>query len=537
MEPNQTQNTINQTSVPGTGSSPQTITSSLLAPAPIVDIPTSPVPTTLPATQNVPQQFLDATQVEDTQTQKDARGISELMYSVLPQLSGQTEALVDAQANAGLPKLKQELQGINSQILKKQAEIAQDDIQLIAGMRAEERRDTLLPFAQQGQAKIAGDAAIMRALKNSEIGVLNSTALAKQGDIALAMETAQQAVDVKYAPFRDIINTGMAQLKALEPILSADEKKQARAQEIKGKFALKEIEKAEEEEKTITALGMQIAPYAPDGVRIAVMKSKSLVEAINAAGKYIADPLDRAIKSATLEEKQQNIKKLRKEISDTGTTITNPYPIGSSNHTLAKIINSASNKSDLTVGEREQLSKMKLVVQQLDTLEESISSSKGATGVISGRARKILGNLGVDADAGYINAQLTALVPNVARGIYGEVGVLTKDDVELYKKTLPRVEANGSQNDLLLAMTLKNASLSYENILTSASNSNVNVSGWAEDYQAIQDQLASVEDRIGLPAVKIEDFTAKNPDYANAIAEMYENNFTDREILNLLGIN
>ena len=48
----------------------------------------------------------------------------------------------------------------------KVAEVNQSDTDLIAKMRAEETRDTLLPFAQSSQQKLAGDAAIMRALSN-----------------------------------------------------------------------------------------------------------------------------------------------------------------------------------------------------------------------------------------------------------------------------------------------------------------------------------------------------------------------------------
>src|SRR5690606_37317375 len=41
-----------------------------------------------------------------------------------------------------------------------------------------------------------------------------------------------------------------------------------------------------------------------------------------------------------------------------------------------------------------------------------------------------------NTDAQEINAIIQGAVPNLARGIFGEVGVLTDKDIELYRKTL-----------------------------------------------------------------------------------------------------
>lgn len=273
---------------------PTTITSaSLQTPTP-VDIPTKPAPTTPPVTENLADSFLKATEVADTEAQKTSQDISTKLFNLIPELKGQTQALATAQDQAGVNRFKQELQGINSQILKKQAEIQQDDITLIANMRAEERRDTLLPFAQQGQAKLAGDAAIMRALKTSEIGVLNATALAKQGDIALAMETAKQAVDVKYAPYKEAIETYQAQLQALDPILSRDEKKQARAQEIKGQLAMKEIDKVANLQKD--ALSAAIENNAPQSILDRISKARTIEDITAVGSQYLVSPKNELVK-------------------------------------------------------------------------------------------------------------------------------------------------------------------------------------------------------------------------------------------------
>ena len=259
----------------------------------------------------------------------------------------------------------------------------------------------------------------------------------------------------------------------------------------------------------------------------AIMSSGSIYDAYKNAGKY-AVTLDTLVKNKQLT-------KLSNEIKAQNQPLNIPSVAGSSNEFVAKLLNSAVNDKHLAQGEREQLGKMKLVVDQLDILEQSISGSN-KTGLFGGRVNKLLGNLGADAEAGSINAQLQALVPNVARGVYGEVGVLTDADIRNYKKTLPRLNAIEDQNDLVLAMTLRNAAKSYENVLNSAANSGINVSGWAQDYSNIIEQANEIEDRIGVTTSRVETFVEDNPDLQPMVEELIILGATDREILTILGI-
>jgi hypothetical protein len=194
---------------------PKIIDSSVMGNTSQINIPTAQPST--PPVVNLAEQILQNSQVEDTPTQKLGTDLSTKIYDLLPKLQGETQALADAQKAAGVDTKKQELQAINAQIYKLQAEMNQDDIKLVANSRAEETRNTLLPFAQSAQAKLAGDAAIIRALKSSEIGVLNAQVLAKQGDLQIALDTAKQAVDVKYAPYKEAISIYQQQLEAIKP--------------------------------------------------------------------------------------------------------------------------------------------------------------------------------------------------------------------------------------------------------------------------------------------------------------------------------
>ena len=60
-----------------------------------------------------------------------------------------------------------------------------------------------------------------------------------------------------------------------------------------------------------------------------------------------------------------------------------------------------------------------------------------------------------DSNAQAFKAQINSLIPNLARGVYSEVGVLTDQDIENYAKTVPNLKSTADTNKLVMAMTLK----------------------------------------------------------------------------------
>ena len=197
---------------------------------------------------NQVEQLLKDTAVAETEAQKASTDLSKSILSLIPNLQGQTQELATQQRAAGLPALKQNLQNINNQILQKQAELNQDDVRLVQSVQNIEDKPIAMEFITGQQQSVQRNAQIARALKASEIGVLNATALGMQGNISLAEQTAKQAVEKKYAPYKEALETYKLQLEALTPLLNSDEKKQAREQEIKTKLAFNDIDKREKRE-------------------------------------------------------------------------------------------------------------------------------------------------------------------------------------------------------------------------------------------------------------------------------------------------
>lgn len=64
-----------------------------------------------------------------------------------------------------------------------------------------------------------------------------------------------------------------------------------------------------------------------------------------------------------------------------------------------------------------------------------------------------------------IRAQLQSIVPNLARGVYGEVGVLTDADIANYMKTLPNLTSTEDLRNAVLEMTQRTIGRSLESKL------------------------------------------------------------------------
>ena len=273
-----------------------------------VNVPTPPVTQQQTPQINQAEQILQQTAVADTEAQKASQNLSKSILEIIPSLQGQTQALSEAQAQVGLPAMRQNLQNINNQILTKQAELQQDDIRLAQGLQKIEDQPIAMEFITGQQASVQRNAQIARALKASEIGVLNATALGMQGNISLAEATAKQAVETKYAPYKEALDTYKLQLEAIQPLLTADEKKQSREQTIKTNLALKDLEdKKKQEDESRKMLIQATAQGLPQALQTKaeelIKKGATSSEVASTLGMYAGDYWGTKLKIAEYNKK------------------------------------------------------------------------------------------------------------------------------------------------------------------------------------------------------------------------------------------
>jgi hypothetical protein len=133
------------------------------------------------------------------------------------------------------------------------------------------------------------------------------------------------------------------------------------------------------------------------------------------------------------------------------------------------------------------------VIGQIDELKTALTGEK--TGPIWGTIRSANP---YDVKAQQIKAQLQALVPNLARGIYGEVGVLTDNDVQLYARTLANLKSTEEVNDAIMGITIKSVQRSLENKIKTQAGFGRDVSGILSTYEDVK----SLADTLLAPANK-----------------------------------
>lgn len=456
---------------------PQAITPEALAPVAPINVPTktslafsstqslasdTAVQTIPPQTQvfvdraTEEQQALEKS-LEKTQEQIVGEGLVNSIFEGQGLLRGESAERAKQFELAQVAKQRRELQDINSKVLQLDAEIRQDDTKLIANQRAEEVRDTLLPFARSAQAKLAGDAAIIRALKTSEKGVLIAQAMAKQGDIGLAIDEANAAVDAKYAPYKEDLAVWKSQLETIQPTLDAQERAQAAELLRRQEEADDEIKRQEEFEKERNGLAIKAAGFAaPGSVVSQMLNADSIEEAIAAGYRYMQSPNDKAdlayklAQTAKIAFDMENDQNLGIDLSQSLAyaqqyASTGQIPTGLPKGTFGivaqyakempkqkgELVSATTGVRSSTLGTEEQddIKRLYNITQDVIKLKELDKKRMG--GIVAGSFGKALGS---NDQAEYLTLR-KAIVDNIARMQSG--AALTQEEVDFYEEFLP----------------------------------------------------------------------------------------------------
>ena len=126
------------------------------------------------------------------------------------------------------------------------------------------------------------------------------------------------------------------------------------------------------------------------------------------------------------------------------------------------------------------MEKAQVVLDQIGTLQQNIDGMR--TGPIEGAFRA---KNPWDTKAQTIKAQLNAIVPNLARGIYGEVGVLTDNDIKTYSKTLPNLTSTEAVRNAILYITVDMIRKNMETKIKNQAAGQRDMSGYADVYRNV----------------------------------------------------
>lgn len=158
---------------------------------------------------------------------------------------------------------------------------------------------------------------------------------------------------------------------------------------------------------------------------------------------------------------------------------------------LDSIISRSKGGRLLTQSEAQPLTKAKVVLGQTETILNMVKSQN--TGPIIGAIRS---NNPYDTKAQTIKASLTSIVPGLARGIYGEVGVLTDSDVERYTKTIASLTSTEDVNKAVMGMTLDVIAKSMGAQLESMAAAGRDVSGYGNIYKDMTKRVNAIKSEL-----------------------------------------
>lgn len=181
-----------------------------------------------------------------------------------------------------------------------------------------------------------------------------------------------------------------------------------------------------------------------------------------------------------------------------GTTLSYNDP----NYTLDAIRKSKGGRV-MTQGELKPITDIQTIVGQAENLTGLINSVD--TGPIVGIVKSANP---YDTKAQQMKAAITAIVPKLARGVYGEVGVLTDADIENYSRTIANLKNTADVNKAVMAMTLDIATRSLANQLNSLSAGQRDVSRFESIYTGLNEKAAQLKSELGYGSSSVQPSTA-----------------------------
>lgn len=220
---------------------------------------------------------------------------------------GQGQDQLDAEKAAGVPGLEKELANLNAQIKVGLAEY-QIEKDKYDALSLENRNKPVTMNSIIG-SEAAIDFARQQALnrKASDIGLLQAQASGVAGNLELAQNTANKAVELKYADIKTMLDVKMQQLSILGDKLSREEKKTADFLNRQYSLQKAEIDAQEADEKQLNSFTLNaMQDYRSAGIKLGD-SYETIQSKILGSSEYRAEQTKATTKTATEANKKDDI--------------------------------------------------------------------------------------------------------------------------------------------------------------------------------------------------------------------------------------
>lgn len=213
--------------------------------------------------------------------------------------------IADAQTQFGVSNLQQNLSTTREKIAKRQVKLREDlkafetDAALRGGPRA---------FTEDSKQAVQRNAEF-------ELANLSIIEAAQTGNLQEARQLANDLTDRQYEEFQGQIAQYGAFLNALQPTLKKEDEQRAQQMQVALKNYEMELQTQRDDTKAKRELlAIAAAQGAPENIQNGILNAGSVEQAIQAAGEYGGDILDREAKSVNIQAARMNMKMQQAEM-------------------------------------------------------------------------------------------------------------------------------------------------------------------------------------------------------------------------------
>lgn len=397
-----------------------------------------PSNTGIPSAQDITSAYGSTSPAD--QNQND---IGQRILDIYKKTTGKTAFQQQAETNAQVPVYQKQLTDINSQITALANEARAIPLQI-------QQENTGLGTTRGGVEPIQTARLRENAIKSL---TLSSAASAVQGNLALAQQQADKAVELEFAPLEAQLQGLQLAYNLNKDILEREDKKKADAL----KFTLDERSRLLEEQKTNKSEILKISQatalaQAPASVIQRIQSSKDPLEAVQFAAPFLGaeEKLKLQQRELEIQKTQAEISKINNEIKNQGVPpITNPQAVkyagalnvilGSGTFTKeqkASVVSAINSGQDPAIVIKNQaknimgqtlataLDKNEQTRDAMIELNSALSdyyAAGGKTGILTGSFEKVANKLGNVNDPGLVDlaVQIQASLQKYRNAISG----------------------------------------------------------------------------------------------------------------------
>lgn len=223
--------------------------------------------------------------MKEQKAQSDVEKQTSTIQSYIDKLMGRGQAQVQAEAEAGISDKAQELTNITNEYNTKALEYRRME-------EAVMKEGTLTDVQKNARLR-----EISR-VKNTELADIGIRQAVAQNNLKTAQDLVDRKIDLEYGDLKDLITYQ-------QRFLDMNREDLTKAQQNRLNLLLTENNRKYEEGKSIGEFAKQVAANGADASTITrVTNAKSMAEAIQAAGQFAGDVLERQIKQAQLAKLQ-----------------------------------------------------------------------------------------------------------------------------------------------------------------------------------------------------------------------------------------